>query len=234
MNLNKPLEILFEDEYIIVCKKPAGTATQTKNARTPDMESLIKRHLYMSSKEKKEPYLAVIHRLDQPVSGILVFAKTPAAAKHLNTQLQAKGFGKHYKALLTQRPMEHLANVPLIHYLKKDGRTNTSCTCSKEDPLGKKSALTFEIISDPTSEEWGLFQHCAISDTNTVTMVHIVLGTGRHHQIRVQMAEIDCPIWGDSKYGSSPNKGTWEQIALCAYKLNFVHPITQTALTFSL
>lgn len=234
MNLSKTLEILFEDAHIIVCKKPAGMATQSKNARAIDMETLIKRHLYINAKEKKEPYLAIIHRLDQPVSGILVFAKTPAAAKHLNTQLQTNGFGKYYKALLTQRPMEHLANVPLIHYLKKDGRTNTSCTCSKEDTLGKKAALAFEIISVPTEEEWALFQHCAVSDTSTVTMVHIALDTGRHHQIRVQMAEIGCPIWGDSKYGTSPNKGTWEQIALCAYKLNFIHPITKKNLTFSL
>lgn len=237
MSLPTTLTILFEDEHIIVCKKPAGTATQTRNTRTPDMESLIKRHLYRSATVKKEPYLAVIHRLDQPVSGILVFAKTPVAAKNLNQQLQNKGFSKHYKAILTTQPPEDLAKIPLVHYMKKDAANNISSICDPSDPLAKKASLSYEIINAPSEHDWDLFAHCKIAEAelDAVSMVHIILDTGRHHQIRVQMSHLGCPIWGDSKYGTVDSAaGNWEQIALCAYGLVFTHPITKKKLTFEL
>ena len=102
------LNILYEDPHILVCVKPHGIATQSKSIRYPDMVSLIKNHLAKSSGSRNpgsaEPYLAVIHRLDQPVAGILVFAKTPAAAKDLNKQLQNQGFGKYYRALVANTP----------------------------------------------------------------------------------------------------------------------------------
>ena len=87
----KHIEILYEDAHILVCIKPHGVPTQSRRAGTPDMESLVKNHIYQSAPEKGQPYLAVIHRLDQPVKGILVFAKTPFAAKELNRQLQSHG-----------------------------------------------------------------------------------------------------------------------------------------------
>lgn len=233
MNHHTTLEICYEDEYIIVCKKPAGIATQSKNARALDMESLIKRHLYQHAAVKKEPYLAVIHRLDQPVSGILVFGKTPVAAKSLNSQLQQHGFGKHYKALLTSQPPLDLADKPLIHHMKKHAQTNTSHICSEHDTLGKRAILQYHIITAPTQQDWNLFSHCQIQDFTTVTPVHITLDTGRHHQIRVQMSHLGCPIWGDSKYGTAPST-QWEHIALCAYKLEFMHPISKKKLMFSL
>ncbi len=225
-------EIFFEDEHIIVCKKPAGTATQTKNSRALDMESLLKRHIYQNMSIKKEPYLAIIHRLDQPVSGILVFAKTPLAAKNLNLQLQKQGFGKHYKALLTKCPPANEASNLLIHYMKKDGRTNTSSICRKDDPSGKEARLHYEIINHPTDTDWALFDHCKIEDISTLTPVHVTLDTGRHHQIRVQMAHLGCPIWGDAKYGTVSHD--WKQIALCAYKLEFKHPITNKKMLYTL
>lgn len=240
MNPINKLAIIYEDEHIIVCKKPAGVATQSRNVRVPDMETLIKKHLYCTSALKKEPYLAVIHRLDQPVSGILVFAKTPLAAKNLNQQLQSRGFGKHYKAVLTSNPPIELVNKPLIHYMKKDSSSNTSIICGSKDTLGKKASLTYQIIKNPTIEDLELFHHCNIpqdisSDDNFLTFVHIVLDTGRHHQIRVQMSHLGCPIWGDTKYGNtSPSSGKWEQIALCAYKLEFKHPITHKPLSYEL
>ena len=94
MNLN----IVHEDDHVIVCCKPSGISTQTSKFGEPDMVSLLKNYLYKNQKEKREPYLAVIHRLDQPVEGLLVFAKTPFAAKELNKGLQGIGFGKYYKA----------------------------------------------------------------------------------------------------------------------------------------
>ncbi len=227
------LNILYEDTSIIVCKKNAGIATQTKQVRTPDLESLIKRHLYQAEAIKTEPYLAVIHRLDQPVSGILVFAKTPEAAKILNQQLQTKQFGKHYKALLTSPPPN--TSGKLINYMKKDGKNNTSQICSPEDPQGKKGILNYQIIATPCEEDWNLFEHCNITDRKNVTYVQITLETGRHHQIRLQMATLGCSIWGDTKYGyCAEHADQWQNIALCAYKLEFNHPVTGLPLLFEL
>ena len=137
------LNILYEDPHILVCVKPHGIATQSKSIRYPDMVSLIKNHLAKASGTSgksgapksigsrtpgsAEPYLAVIHRLDQPVAGILVFAKTPAAAKDLNKQLQNQGFGKYYRALVTNAPSEKEGT--LEDYMVKDARTNTSRIC---------------------------------------------------------------------------------------------------------
>lgn len=125
------LNILYEDPHILVCVKPHGIATQSKSIRYPDMVSLIKNHLAKSSGSRNpgsaEPYLAVIHRLDQPVAGILVFAKTPAAAKDMNKQLQNQGFGKYYRALVANTPSTKEGT--LENYMVKDARTNTSRTC---------------------------------------------------------------------------------------------------------
>ena len=155
------LNILYEDPHILVCVKPHGIATQSKSIRYPDMVSLIKNHLAKASGTSgksgapksigsrtpgsAEPYLAVIHRLDQPVAGILVFAKTPAAAKDLNKQLQNQGFGKYYRALVTNAPSEKEGT--LEDYMVKDARTNTSRICSAKVsqlnllPQGKPEAL---------------------------------------------------------------------------------------------
>ena len=115
---NSTLNILFEDSDIIVCEKPHGTATQSRRIGSPDMVNLIKRHIYETSSDKSEPYLAVIHRLDQPVRGILVFAKTPAAAKDLNRQLQNGDFGKYYLALTNGIPSD--TSGTLENYLYKN------------------------------------------------------------------------------------------------------------------
>lgn len=133
------LNILYEDSHILVCVKPHGIATQSKNIRYPDMVSLIRNHLAKSSGSRNpgsaEPYLAVIHRLDQPVAGILVFAKTPAAAKDLNKQLQNQGFGKYYRALVANTPSTKEGT--LENYMVKDARTNTSRICSAKDTGAK-------------------------------------------------------------------------------------------------
>ena len=135
--------ILYEDHDILVCLKPAGTPTQTHRPGLPDMVSILKNYLHQNSPSKKPPYLAVIHRLDQPVEGLLVFAKTPAAAKELNRQLQNSGFGKYYLAVLSGCPKT--LDDTLEDFLVKDGRTNTSRVCSKETPGAKLARLTYHI-----------------------------------------------------------------------------------------
>lgn len=210
MNIN----ILFEDEHIIVCYKPAGIPTQTRRLGEQDMVSLLKNYL-------KGGYVAVIHRLDQPVEGVLVFAKTPFAAKELNKGLQGAGFGKHYKAVLWGIPNQEKAT--LEDYLVKDGRTNTSRVCSPSEKDAKKAVLSYEVIA--TGKD----------DGKDISLVKVKLDTGRHHQIRVQMANRGCPIWGDVKYNTmAVQDRRYRQIALCAYKLEFVHPKTKKKMEFEL
>lgn len=206
------LHILHEDEHIIVCYKPAGIPTQTKKLGEQDMVSLLKNHL-------KGGYVAVIHRLDQPVEGLLVFAKTPFAAKELNKGLQGSGFGKHYKAVLWGIPNQDTAT--LEDYLVKDGRTNTSRVCNPSEKDAKKAILSYEVIA--TGKD----------DDKDISLVKVKLDTGRHHQIRVQMANMGCPIWGDAKYNTvAVQDRRFRQIALCAYKLEFAHPKTKKKMDF--
>ena len=216
------LHILFEDNDIIVCYKPAGVPTQTAKMGAQDMESMLKNHIYKTQKEKKPPYVAVIHRLDQPVEGLLVFAKNPAAAKELSKEVQrGAGFGKYYKAVLCGIPKE--TSGKLENYLMRDGKTNTSKVCEASEKDAKKAILNYEVIKVVESEE------------QSKALVKVKLDTGRHHQIRVQMAHMGCPILGDTKYGiPCEEKRMWQQIALCAYKLEFVHPKTKKKMSFEI
>ena len=207
-------KILYEDSHIIVCYKPAGIPTQTAKLGTPDMVSILKNHL-------KGGYVAVIHRLDQPVEGILVFAKTPVAAKELNKQLQSDDFGKYYKAVLWGIPEGPAAT--LENYLVKDGKTNTSRVCEATEKDAKKAILSYEMVA--TGKDFD----------REISLVKVKLGTGRHHQIRVQMAHMGCPIWGDSKYNTYMIQDRrFRHLALCAYRLEFVHPNTKKKMEFEI
>lgn len=212
------INILFEDKHILVCVKPAGVPVQTKSFGTQDMESILKNYL-VASAPGKPPYLAVIHRLDQPVSGILVFGKTKEAAAKLNAQMQKDGFSKYYQAVLCG--MLTPDNGILTNYLVKDGRTNTSRICEKSTKDTKYAELSYETI--------------AVSEEKSLSVVKIKLKTGRHHQIRVQMAGAGAPLWGDNKYNPEYiNKCGYFPIALCAYRLELSHPITGKPLVFEI
>jgi 23S rRNA pseudouridine1911/1915/1917 synthase len=232
---NRQLEILYEDADILVCVKPHGVATQSKRIGSPDMVNLLKNYLYQKEPGKGEPYLAVIHRLDQPVKGILVFAKTPAAAKKLNQQLQSKGFGKYYHALVSGRPPK--AEDTLENYLVKDGRTNTSRVCSADTPGAKIARLHYKILKTEPEN----VVECKQAQENTddlvckETLLEVHLDTGRHHQIRVQLSHMGCPIVGDTKYHpQAKDKAGWQEIQLCAYKLDFSHPRTNKPMHFEI
>ena len=204
-------EILHEDEEILVCIKPAGIPTQTSRIGSPDMVSILKNHLRHVSYQKQGPYLAVIHRLDQPVEGLLVFAKTPAAAAALNRQLSTSGFGKHYLAVVHSIPSP--AEGDLEHFLIKDTRTNTSRVCAPNTPGAKRARLHYRLLR--TKDDFSITE--------------ITLDTGRHHQIRVQMSRIGCPIVGYRKYGSDSS------LPLCIYaaRITFRHPKTKEPLTYT-
>ena len=208
------LHILYEDEEIVVCYKPAGVPTQTAKLGEPDMVSLLKNHL-------KGSYVSVIHRLDQPVEGVLVFAKTPFAAKELNRELTKAGFGKYYRAVLWGVPEK--AEDVLENYLVKDAKTNTSRVAKSTDKDAKKAVLSYQTMNQ------------GIDDGKEISLVNIKLETGRHHQIRVQMSNLGCPIWGDTKYNRNPIQDRrFRQMALCAYHLEFVHPKTKKRMTFEI
>ena len=225
------IAVLNEDKDIIVCVKPPKIATQCCKTGTPDMVSLLKNHLYQTNPAAGEPYLAVIHRLDQPVSGILVFAKTPFAAKELNRQLTSRGFGKHYRALVENPPAS--SEGTLENYLVKDARTNTSRICTPDTSGAKFARLNYKIIQKGQGNfNWG---RGFFEKNPSPTELDILLDTGRHHQIRVQLSGINCPIIGDTKYNPhSQNKSEWQNICLCAYKLEFEHPRTHKLMSFDI
>lgn len=236
---NNSLNILYEDNHIIVCVKPHGVPTQSRQTTVPDMESLVKTYLYKQAPTKGEPYLAVIHRLDQPVEGILLFAKTLFAAQELNKQLQNQGFGKYYRALISGIPPKK--EDTLVNYIVKNGKTNASAICTSDSPGAKLARLHYKVIEEGhDNSNWGRrFFKIPPSptgvDCQTLTELEICLDTGRHHQIRVQLANIGCPIIGDTKYNPQAKKGGgWQQIYLCAYKLTFSHPKTKKQMQFSL
>jgi 23S rRNA pseudouridine1911/1915/1917 synthase len=222
------LTILYEDKDVIVCVKPAGVPTQSSQIQTPDMVSILTNHLSEQSASHKQPYLAVIHRLDQPVEGILVFAKTPYAAKELNRQLTTHGFGKYYRALLRGKPAA--TSGTLIHYLVKDGKTNSSKVCKEGTPGAKLASLDYEILHLYTCKDGSEF-----------AVAEIKLYTGRHHQIRVQMSQLGLPIVGDRKYDPAATIPTelssqlpHQLLQLYACKLSFQHPRTCNQMEFSI
>ena len=207
-------EIIYEDKDIIVCHKPTGVPTQSSRIGTKDMVSILKNHLIKNTAKKtasREPYLAVIHRLDQPVEGLLVFAKTPAAAKELSRQLTTSGFGKYYRAQALGI-FEHNEGT-LEDYLVKDGRTNTSRVCKENVPDAKYARLHYKVIHTGT-----------LPSGEPFSQLEIHLDTGRHHQIRVQFAHAGHPLIGDRKYGTAAC--TSRQLMLCACRLEFTHPTT--------
>ncbi len=214
--------ILYEDRDILVCAKPHGLPVQSRRAGSPDMESLLKTCLV---RQRQTPYLAVIHRLDQPVSGLLVFGKTKKSAASLNAQLTGGSFGKHYRALVDGCPPA--PSGTLRDYLVKDGRANTSRVCAPDTPGAKKAVLEYRTVSGDSP----FFPHA--KDGQTELEVHLL--TGRHHQIRVQLAHMGCPLAGDTKYNPAALfPGSWQILKLCAFRLEFLHPATGKNMRFCL
>lgn len=207
------LKIIYEDEQLLVCHKPAGVATQTKRLGQQDMESLLKNN----RASKGEPsYIGVVHRLDQPVEGVMVFAKTKEAASDLSRQVQMKEADKFYYAVTDGVPVEKTGS--LEDYLLRDGRTNISKVVKEGTTGAKKARLSYEVL-----EEDG-----------THAILKIQLDTGRHHQIRVQLAHAGYPIAGDRKYNADSSTTPGDHLKLCSYKIGFVHPKTHKKMEFEI
>lgn len=219
--------IIYEDEQIIVVFKPAGIATQTARVGQQDMVSELKNYLAgkPGGQRDKEPYLGVIHRLDQPVSGILVFAKTKQAAASLSSQMSSGRMRKYYYAVIygdARREEERLEN-----YIYKDARTNQSMIVQEDFPNAKRALLIYKKVKTLM----------ILEKEQKVSLVEIELLSGRHHQIRAQFAYNGMPLLGDSKYGSESAKQLGREIgcrnvALSAYKLILDHPIKKKEMMF--
>ena len=211
------LNTLYEDDELLVIKKDAGTPVQAGKMRIMDLEGIIKRELYMRNPKGGEPYLGIVPRLDQPVEGVMVFAKNQKAAAALSKQVTDGTMKKHYMALVCGKPSEKEGT--LVDYIQKDGRSNTSKVVPKGTKDAKRSELNYKVLKE--NEETALLE--------------IELLTGRHHQIRVQMANAGWPLYGDTKYNPAFAETTgYVQTALCAYKLSFVHPRTGKRMEFSI
>lgn len=208
------IRILFEDEQIIVCEKPAGVAVQTKRLGQADMESLLKN--YRASKGET-PYIGVVHRLDQPVAGVMVFAKNKEAAADLSRQIKTKLTDKYYYAMTDGVPEEKKGT--LEDDLLQNGQTNTSEVVERGTLQAKHAKLSYEVIEQ--------------NGRNAI--LRIKLDTGRHHQIRVQLAHAGMPIVGDKKYNFKENiTPSGKQLALCSFKIAFRHPKTHRKLEFKI
>ncbi len=204
------MDVIFEDDSIVVCYKPAGVATQTRNIGEKDMVSMVNN--YLSSKNEK-PTAHVVHRLDQPVEGIMVFAKTTEAANKLTKQITDHTFKKKYYAIISRESFPDEGE--LTDYLVKDNRTNLSKVVKEGDPRAKKAVLKYKVI-----EQW-----------DDRKLLDIDLFTGRHHQIRTQLASRTAPIIGDVKYGGV---ATGHSLALCSHFIGFNHPVTGKPMEFDI
>lgn len=219
--MNRGPEILFEDNDIIICRKPAGVATQTKRLGQQDMESLLKNY---RAKKGEPPYIGIVHRLDQPVEGLMVFAKNQQAAAHLSKQVQDRVIGKYYYAVSVQELDPYYAEGVLEDYLVTDKKTNFTQAVDMEELKRQGKEI-------PKDAKYAKLEWKRVKMTIFHSLFDIKLHTGRQHQIRVQMANAGCPLVGDSKYGEA---GAKNQLALCSYKLEFEHPSKKSPMRFEI
>ena len=208
------LQILHEDNHIIVINKRVGDIVQGDKTGDKPLSDIVKEYIKDKYNKPGEVFLGVVHRLDRPTTGIVVFAKTSKALTRLNKLFSNRETQKTYWAIVKNAPPK--TNDTLIHYLKRNTKNNTSKAHNKEVPESKKASLTYTIIKS----------------LDNYFALEINLHTGRHHQIRAQLQAIGCPIKGDLKYGfdrSNPDGG----IHLHARNLVFIHPVSKELITIT-
>ncbi|MBV2196943.1 MAG: RluA family pseudouridine synthase [Flavobacterium sp.] len=207
------LQILHEDNHIIVINKRVGDIVQGDKTGDKPLSDVIKEYLKLKYNKPGDVFLGVVHRLDRPTTGIVIFAKTSKALSRLNETFKNRETQKTYWAVIKNSPPKE--KDTLVHFLKRNSKNNTSKAYSKEVPESKKASLTYQIIKK--------LDHYLV--------LEIDLHTGRHHQIRAQLQAIGCPIKGDLKYGFERSNSDGG-IHLHARKLIVLHPVTKQILTF--
>ena len=202
------MEILYEDNHIIAVNKRVADIVQVDKTGDKSLEVLLKEYIKIRYHKQGEVFLGVVHRIDRPVSGVVLFAKTSKALTRLNEMFRTQEVKKTYWAIVKEKPTQPEGR--LEHFLLRNEKQNKSVAHDKMVPNAKAAALSYKLI--------------AHSDTYYLLEVH--LETGRHHQIRCQLAKMGCPIKGDLKYGfarSNPNGG----ISLHARIVEFIHPVSK-------
>lgn len=204
-------EILYEDNHLLGIVKPVNVPTQEDASGDPDLLSLLKEDIKERYQKPGNVYLGLVHRLDRPVGGAMIFAKTSKAASRLSEAVRSRNFDKTYLAVVHGTPPQRQGR--LINSLLKNERTNTVSVVAKGTPGSKEAILDYEVIGSAKNGE-------------DLTLVKVSLLTGRPHQIRVQLSHIGCPLYGDQKYGQSYNK-PGQQIALWSLYVGCPHPVTK-------
>jgi 23S rRNA pseudouridine1911/1915/1917 synthase len=198
--------ILFEDNHLLLVEKPINVPVQADSSGDLDLLTILKNDLKMRYQKPGNVYLGLVHRLDRPVGGAMVFAKTSKAASRLSDMIRRHVIERNYFAVVHGTP--NRKNGQLMHYLHKDNRKNKVSVVSSNHPNAKKAVLDYEVIESKKG----------------FSLLSVNLHTGRPHQIRVQLSAIGNPIFGDQKYGGHLNK-PGQQLALWAHSLYFEHPV---------
>ena len=210
--MDKRIKILYEDNHLLVVEKPSNLPVMEDESKDEDLLTLLKKDLKVRYNKPGDVYLGLVHRLDRPVGGVMVFAKTSKAASRLSAQVSShETFKKEYHAVVTGFPKQ---SDTLEDELLKDHRTNTVKSVKKGTPGAKHAVLDYECVAS----------------ANQLNLVKIQLKTGRSHQIRVQFSSRNMALWGDQRYNKNAKPG--QQIALWATKLTLIHPTSKEVMTF--
>lgn len=202
------MTVLYEDNHIIIVNKTCSEIVQGDKTGDKPLSEVIKHYLKTKYNKQGNVFCGVTHRLDRPVSGVVIFAKTSKALARLNNMFQKGEIKKTYWAIVKKTPAQQ--NAILTHYLVRNEAKNKSSAYDKQVPNSKLARLSYEVVTQ----------------SDTYTLLKVNLETGRHHQIRCQLAKIGSPIKGDLKYGfnrSNPNGG----ISLHAREVEFIHPVSK-------
>lgn len=202
------MEVLYEDNHIIIVYKEAGEIVQGDKTGDEPLSEIVKRWIKDKYQKPGNVFLGIVHRLDRPVSGLVVFAKTSKALTRLNNMFRNGEVHKTYWAIVTRPPFEKEAT--LTDWLVRNERQNKSYAYNHQVPTSKKSILHYKVINQ--SERY--------------TLLEINLMTGRHHQIRCQLSNMDCPIKGDLKYGAQRSNSDGS-ISLLSHRIEFIHPVSK-------
>lgn len=210
--IDKPFTILYEDNHLLVVNKASGVLVQTDPSGDVSLEELLKQYLKEKYQKPGEVFLGVVHRLDRPVSGLVIFARTSKALVRMNELFKQRDIQKVYRAVVANNPPPQAGT--LVHWLTRHEKNNVSKAHKAEVRNSQRAELSYELIQ--SSEKYKLLE------------IHLM--TGRHHQIRAQLQAINCPIVGDLKYGY-PRSSPDGSIFLHSYRTTFVHPVQKEALT---
>lgn len=200
------LEILYEDNHIIAVNKRSSELSQGDKSGDESLDAEIKKYIARKYNKPGDVFLGVVHRLDRPVSGVILYARTSKALQRLNEMFRSTQVKKTYLAIVKERPPEDQDTI--THFLKKNEKQNKTYVYDTEVKDSKKASLSYRI--------------CGRSDR--YYLLEVELHSGRHHQIRAQLAKIGCPIKGDLKYGS-PRSNENGSISLMARRIEFIHPV---------